>query len=196
MLMHIKAYLAGPDVFLRDAKALASEKRDICRRYGIIGVSPADNIIDLSGLSKREAALRIALTNERLIRDCNLVIANITPFRGPSADVGTVYEMGYARGLGQPVFAYTNEARYLLARMTEDSSFNLTQDGLGRYEDGHQMYVEDFDCVDNLMLLGAGYDGGGFRVVKKSVPRERYYTDLEGFEECLRLAAEIFVRPR
>src|SRR5262249_8152221 len=149
-LMTLRIYLAGPDVFLREAEALASEKRRLCEAYGFTGVSPIDNIIDFSGLSKREAALRIALTNERLIRDCNLVIANITPFRGPSADAGTVYEMGYARGLGRPVFAYTNEGRNLLERMTQDSNFKLTQDRPGRYEDEHQMHVEDFDCFDNL----------------------------------------------
>jgi nucleoside 2-deoxyribosyltransferase len=193
--VNVRAYLAGPDVFLREAKALASAKRDLCRRYGLIGVSPVDNIIDFSGLSKREAALRIAQANERLIRDCDLVIANVTPFRGPSADVGTVYEMGYARGLGRPVFAYTNYGGNLLARMTEDTNFKLTQDGSGRYEDEHQMHIEDFDCFDNLMLLGAVYDGSNFRIVKKSVPRKRYYTDLEGFEECLRLAAEAFESP-
>ena len=103
--------------------------------------------------------------------------------------------MGYARGLGRPVLAYTNDGGNLLARMTEDANFKLTRDGSGRYEDEYQMHVEDFDCFDNLMLLGAVYDGGQFRVVTKSVPRERYYTDLEGFEECLRLAAEIFVKP-
>ena len=191
--MNMQIYLAGPDVFLREAKALSSAKRKLCERYGFNGVSPIDNIIDLSGLSKKEAALRIAQANEELIRDCGLIIANVTPFRGPSADAGTVYEMGYARGLGRPVLAYTNDGGNLLARMTEDTNFKLTRDGSGRYEDEYQMHVEDFDCFDNLMLLGAVYDGGQFRVVTKSVPNERYYIDLEGFEECLRLAAEIFV---
>jgi nucleoside 2-deoxyribosyltransferase len=190
--MNVRAYLAGPEVFLREAGALAVAKRSVCQRYGLTGVSPIDDVIDFSGLSKGEAALRIALTNERLIKECDLVIANITPFRGPSADAGTVYEMGYARGLGRRVFAYTNDGRSLLARMTEDNNFKLTQDGSGRYEDEHQMHIEDFDCFDNLMLLGPVYDGSNFRIVKKSVPRERYYTDLEGFEECVQLAAEAF----
>ena len=92
--MTMRAYLAGTDVFLREAKALAAAKRGLCERYGLTGVSPADTIIDLSGLTKNEAALRIALTNEGLIRDCDIVIANVTPFRGPSADAGT--EIGRA----------------------------------------------------------------------------------------------------
>ena len=29
------------------------------------------------------------------------IIANLTPFRGPSADAGTVYELGYMAGRGK-----------------------------------------------------------------------------------------------
>ena len=38
------------------------------------------------------------------------MIANLTPFRGPSADVGTVYEVGFMRALGRPVFGYATTA--------------------------------------------------------------------------------------
>ncbi|MFC7552233.1 nucleoside 2-deoxyribosyltransferase [Pseudoroseomonas wenyumeiae] len=32
----------------------------------------------------------------------------MTPFRGPSADAGTVFELGFMRALGRPVFGYAN----------------------------------------------------------------------------------------
>ena len=38
----------------------------------------------------------------------DLVIANMTPFRGPSMDVGTAVELGYSFARGLPVFGYTN----------------------------------------------------------------------------------------
>ena len=47
---------------------------------------------------------KIAMRNETHIRSCQAVIANLTPFRGPSADVGTVYEVGFARALGLLIF--------------------------------------------------------------------------------------------
>lgn len=53
---------------------------------------------------------RIASRNEALIRSCALMIANLTPFRGPSADVGTVYEIGFMRALGRPVYGYATTA--------------------------------------------------------------------------------------
>jgi nucleoside 2-deoxyribosyltransferase len=43
------------------------------------------------------------------------MIVNLTPFRGPSADVGSAYEMGFMRALGRPIFAYSHDARPFLA---------------------------------------------------------------------------------
>jgi nucleoside 2-deoxyribosyltransferase len=37
------------------------------------------------------------------------MIVNLTPFLGPSADVGSAYEMGFMRTLGRPIFAYSND---------------------------------------------------------------------------------------
>ena len=58
--------------------------------------------------------MQISAGNEELIRSCRLLIANLTPFRGPSADVGTAYEIGFARALKLPVYAYSNVAGNLL----------------------------------------------------------------------------------
>ena len=32
------------------------------------------------------------------MQGCDAMIVNLTPFRGPSADVGSAYEMGFMRG--------------------------------------------------------------------------------------------------
>jgi hypothetical protein len=80
-----RVYLAGPDVFLPNAAALLERKQELCAKHGFVGLSPFDNEVDRSGLSKHEVALRIGAANEEMIRSCDLVIANLTPFRGPSA---------------------------------------------------------------------------------------------------------------
>ena len=113
--MH-RAYLAGPEVFLPDVRAVTDAKHKLCAAYSFVGVSPVDNAIDISALEKRAAGMAISEANENMIRSCQLVIANLTPFRGPSADVGTAYELGFARGLGLPVFGYTNVADGFLDR--------------------------------------------------------------------------------
>src|SRR5688500_7828885 len=101
-------YLAGPEVFMEDPLSIAEKKKEICRKYGLVGLYPLDNVIDFNGYTSRENAFRISAANELLIRQATAVIANLTPFRGVSADVGTVYELGFAAGLGKQIFAYTN----------------------------------------------------------------------------------------
>lgn len=183
-----RVYLAGPDVFLPDAAAVAKSKRRLCESYGFAGISPVDHELDVSGLSKHEAALRIAAANEEAIRNSDLVVANLTPFRGPSADPGTAYELGFARAFGLPVFAYTNVAGSLLDRMRRQLGARIKRRPSGRLEDADHMAIEDFDAFDNLMLVGA-VDGGGSPVIVTPVPPDRRYSDLTGFEACLRLAA-------
>jgi nucleoside 2-deoxyribosyltransferase len=187
----LRIYLAGPDVFLPDAANLFAAKRKLCADYGFTGVSPVDGEIDLSALSKRAAALRISADNEGLIRSCNLLIANLTPFRGPSADVGTAYEMGFARALGLPVFAYSNVAGSLLERTHGALRAQAKQRPAGGSEDAEGMLIEDFDCADNLMLVGA-VEANKTQVVISPTPADRRFVDLAGFEACLKLAASHF----
>ena len=112
-----RVYLAGPEVFLADPFTVGRRKQEICARYDLIGEYPMDNELDLAGLDPREAGLRISQANEALMRRCGLMIANITPFRGTSADVGTAYEMGFMRSRGCVVLAYSNVVEPYLDRM-------------------------------------------------------------------------------
>jgi nucleoside 2-deoxyribosyltransferase len=186
-----RIYLAGPDVFLADAAAIFVAKRKLCAEYGFVGVAPVDSETDLSLLPKRAAAMQISADNEDLIRSCNLLIANLTPFRGPSADVGTAYEIGFARALGLPVYGYSNVTSGLLERTCDHLGAQVRQRAAGGLEDADGMQIEDFDCVDNLMLEGA-VEASGTTIVVTAVPADRRFVDLAGFEACLKLAAEQF----
>jgi nucleoside 2-deoxyribosyltransferase len=73
-------------------------------------VFPLDASLDLAGLAKAEQARRISAANEGLMRSCDLLIANLTPFRGVSMDAGTAFEVGFMRALGRPVLGCTNVA--------------------------------------------------------------------------------------
>jgi nucleoside 2-deoxyribosyltransferase len=182
MTPSLRIYLAGPDVFLHEVAALFAAKRKLCADYGFVGVAPTDNQTDLSMLSKHDAAMRISADNEDLIRSCKLLIANLTPFRGPSADVGTAYEMGFARALGLPVFAYSNVAGSLLERTRRALGAQVRERVGGGFEDQDRMLIEDFDCADNLMLVGA-VEGIAFSgEVATGSPPKSAIADLGGIE--------------
>ncbi len=151
----LKAYLAGPDVFLPDAVAVGRAKQAICARHGFEGLFPLDNVLP-PATSPRETALAIARANEDLIRKCDVVFANLTPFRSPSADPGTAFEIGFARALGKRVHGYSAGEGVLLHRTQR---FYGLGEGAARDPSGHA--IEDFGMVDNLMLDGAIIESGG-----------------------------------
>jgi nucleoside 2-deoxyribosyltransferase len=106
---------------------------------------------------------------------------------------GTVYEVGFARALGLPVFAYTNVAGSLLDRTRRWLGDRVKQRADGEFADQFDMIVEDLDCVDNLMIVGAVEAGGsGAGIVINDVADNDSFTDLARFEACLELAARQF----
>src|SRR6266516_6784100 len=181
-----RIYLAGPDVFLPDAAEMGDRKKRLCAKYGFEGVYPMDSEADLDGLSSRDAALRIGALNHDLIAGCDAVVAHVTPFRGPSADVGTVYEMGYGAGVGLIVCAYTNVAVDFTKRTAEFLRGNVHRASDGRLRDADGMAIENWQLVDNLMLESCVVRSGGHLVLHAAAADE-VFTSLEGFEECLRL---------
>ena len=153
----MRAYLAGPEVFLPNAVEIGVRKKEICRKYGITGHYPLDAVIDLSGLSPQDAARLIFQANIMAIDEADALIANMAPFRGPGLDGGTAFEMGYAAALGIPIYAYTNDPRSYLGR---SRSLGLVDriDEEGRSRDAEGLVIEDFGLIDNLMPVCSARD--------------------------------------
>ena len=126
--------------------------------------------------------------NLALMQEADCAIINLTPFRGPSADVGSVFELGLMVGLGKPVFGYSNTTTDLLSRMRQTGSV-LFDDQDGVWRDQYGMRVEDFGNADNLMI-DACLAEQGHPLVRVNVADGDLYRDLRGFAECLRLAAQ------
>jgi nucleoside 2-deoxyribosyltransferase len=184
-----RVYLAGPDVFLPDAADWLARKKAICAGLDLVGVSPLDELpaepADWASLPEWR---RIALRNEAHVRSCAAVVANLTPFRGPSADVGTVYEVGFARGLGLKVFGYATVATPFLER-TLASVAGGRQASDGSWWDGDGMLVEQFGLFDNLMIEN-GITGSGGSLIREDQDR---WHDLSVFERCVQAVAAVLL---
>src|SRR5437588_3837135 len=146
----MKIYLAGPDVFLPDAVEIGRRKIEICARHGLTGLYPLDNKVDLAA---HAASLAIFKGNEAMMDAADAIIANLTPFRGPGADPGTVYELGHMAGRGQLLFAYSNDPAIYAERVARTHKLTKSQDG--HLSDGDGLTVEDFGLPDNLMMMHA-----------------------------------------
>ncbi|WP_439579012.1 nucleoside 2-deoxyribosyltransferase [Elioraea sp.] len=173
-----RVYLAGPEVFLPDAETVLARKKATCARFGLVAVAPLIDAPAPAADDPMKRAFAISAGNEALIRSCIAVIANLTPFRGASADAGTVYELGFARGLGLGLYAYTNDPRDYAARVLD------RPDGLD---------IEDFGLSDNLMLEGGIAAAGGV-FVRASAEAEDPWRDLGVFETCARAVSRRLVQ--
>ena len=180
--MVTKAYLAGPDVFLPGAVGHARRKIEICARHGLEGLTPLnEDVASLGSMSQDEAWTTIYRKDIAMMEACDVVIANLTPFRGASADSGTLIEVGWFLGRGRPVFGYSNSATPFTERCRQHvAALPDPLPGLS---------VEGFGLPDNLMIQGAAVQGGGEPVVLPTNGRDRPFDSLEVFEACVALAA-------
>ncbi len=110
--MPLKIYLAGPEVFLPNAREMLDRKAAMARAAGFTPLSPGDLKVEKRA-NMRDFAYAISEVNERMMLEAGAIIANLTPWRGIAADVGTVYELGFMCALDKIVYAYTNIARTL-----------------------------------------------------------------------------------
>ena len=142
-----RIYIAGPDVFEKDAIEIGRRYGELCAQYGFEGLYPLDNEIEFAH-SKHETARRIYEANKKMIEECDIVIANLNPFRGKESDSGTVWECGYAIGRGKRVYGYLSDTRDYLDRFEEKEKFKEGE----RYYDAKGRAIEDFAYPLNLML--------------------------------------------
>ena len=176
-----RVYLAGPEVFMPEAVAIGAHKCALAEQYGFQGVFPLDNALDLDGLDKHEQAARIWSANEDLMRGCDGLIANLTPFRGVSMDSGTAFEVGFMRALGRPVIGYTTVEDYYASRsrLYRQSEHVLAFDG-----DCPDYEVEDFALAENLMISCA-ISSYGFDVAIDTTDGASL-ANMRAFEDCLK----------
>lgn len=124
-----KVYIAGQHVFHKDVDKISSELKKICKKHKLKGLFPADN--------ECSNADDIYSSNLELLKEADFVIAYIEPFRGISIDPGTAMEIGYAKALNKPVYAYRENSLEYKDRVNICEDYPL---------------VEDFGLGENLMI--------------------------------------------
>jgi nucleoside 2-deoxyribosyltransferase len=180
--MATNVYLAGPDVFLPDALEVGRRKIEICRRHGLTGLDPLDNVVDRAAA---DASLLIFKANESMMDRADAIIVNLTPFRGPGADPGSVYELGYMAARGKFCLGYSNDPSVYAERVRRYAEVRPLAD---RLIDGDGLTVENFGHNDNLMMIHALDLHGAPLVLPREKPDDVWH-DLTAFEVCVAMAA-------
>ena len=179
--MALKIYLAGPDVFLTDARGVGEQKKAMCWDFGFEGLFPLDNDEDAGA-----DAAKIFQANCSLMRRAEVGLFNLTPFRGPSADPGTVFELGFLFAQGKPVYGYTSAAQIYRERVA--AVFGPLDERSGRPRDRDGYAVEPFGLGDNLMIVQAIQDAGGVVTAveeNSDASSDERLAALQAFQACL-----------
>jgi nucleoside 2-deoxyribosyltransferase len=174
--MTTTAYLAGPDVFLPNAVAHAANKVEICRRSGLRGLPPLNEEAG-SATPELETWQAIYQKDVAMMEQSDIIIANLTPFGGASADAGTLIEVGWFLGKGKPIFGYSNTLESFESRMRRQLGANHAKFG-----------IEGFHLPDNLMIVGA-VQSGGYPVFVPTDDKARGLEALDVFETCVEAVA-------
>lgn len=122
--MSLKIYIAGPDVFSNDAVEIGKKYKALCENQGFEGLYPLDNVCSTSK--------EIAEGNFGLIDKCDVIIANMNPFRGKEPDSGTCCEVGYAIAKGKRVICYMSDTRSMVEKYgtVDENGMNVENFGL------------------------------------------------------------------
>lgn len=144
-------YLAGPDVFRGDAIEEGHRKKRACADRNLVGLYPLDNEI-AHGLNPQQMAARIYHANIALLNQATHVVANLNEFRGPSADAGTVFEIGYAVARGIPVLGYADYESHYSDRVYDAVRVDQFYGREKVLVDSNDYLVEEFGLYDNLMI--------------------------------------------
>lgn len=190
MAAPFSVYLAGPEVFLENAKQILQAKQAICREQGWVGLAPVDNEDMDPALSDQALAHAIYQGNLEQMKRADAIIANITPFRGPHMDPGTAFEVGFFAAQQKPIVVYTQDPNDLVNRVMAWSG----REGEGQrgqlLRDRNHHLIENFGFQENLMIEASARHATRAGVVVAPAPQERVFQCCQGFREAVRSLAE------
>lgn len=154
-------------------------KNEILHPYGMTGHSSLENQFQPQIHLKKpqERGVKRGLSVLRTIDACDVLIADGTPFRSPSA-ASTVYaQMGYAFGKKKLISYYSNNGTTFNKRLVQYYRANPL--------DGTETVLENFNLFDNAMGPYAVDESTGIAVCKDVKPKNEY-TDLKNFYQVAR----------
>lgn len=177
-----KVYLAGPDIFLANARDVAASQKEVCLRHGLTPLHPMDNNLDLSG-DQETLAMRIYQADVGQMIEADAICANMNEFIGADPDSGTCFEVGFFAGFNmalrllratqpeKPIYGYVDAADTYEQRITRWKAGRTSTNDLERWR------FSTIDMHINLMMEMAMASSGAFVTA--------------GFEACVaRMAAD------
>lgn len=154
MKIKIKIYIAGPDVFYPTDLDEGKIKVDLCSAYGFEGIYPSFLLPKNLFTDNYTQEKRAKIIKDQCvygIQEADIIVANLSPFRGYEMDSGTAFELGFASALNKTIYGYTTDPRTYLQRMQEDTK-GVYCDSNNTWRDKSNNVIENVGLVDNCMI--------------------------------------------
>jgi len=123
--------------------------KEICSNYGFEGLFPLDKEIKEYS-SNNDLAEKIFNNNIHLIKQSDIIIANLNNFRGSEPDSGTSFECGVGFALDKKLYGYVDSMEDIIKKYDKKHEVYIFESK--QYLDENNMFIEDFDLPLNLML--------------------------------------------
>jgi nucleoside 2-deoxyribosyltransferase len=176
-----KIYIAGFEVFKKDAIKIGLNYKEICKKQGFSGLYPLDN--EITGSDVEQIKNKIWLENMKQILSSDIVIANLNPFRGAEPDSGTIWECAFAFGNNKIVYGYydSNLGTSIIDRVKKSYNDNVIIKNDCFYDkDGCR--IENLNSPVNLMLSHVRLVEGNFTDCVKQLKEDinnNYYEQIK-----------------
>jgi nucleoside 2-deoxyribosyltransferase len=98
-------------------------------------------------MNSKEHSIIIFQNNINKIKDCDIIVANINPFRGACVDDGTAFEIGFGYALGKKIYGYAFSCDMSLVDRTnlyynvnDDTKFPIIENFKGN---SHNLMIQE-----------------------------------------------------
>lgn len=145
------AYLSGSERYEADDIIRYECMKKLCNRYGFDAITPVDDAAGIQRIHSDDPYVRaynIFDHNQRHVRNCDLIIANLNMFHAWEPESDTSFECGMAYQLGKKLYAYMDDTRIMRERIPNYGSVNGFRDVCG-------CNVENFNYPINLMFASS-----------------------------------------
>jgi len=140
-----RVYLAGQERYDGDAEQRYAMMKRFCGTFGYAVVTPMDGVARDECEDPYARAYRTLKRNQRHVRDCDIIVANLNDFHNWEPESDTAFECGMACQFGKRMYGYMDNTVRMRERVPNLGEEHGWKDICG-------CNVENFDYPLNLMF--------------------------------------------
>jgi len=131
-----KVYISGFDVFHKESYFIYKQQKELLMNNRFIALHPFDKETIMAENFKEEFVSIIVHNNLQMIKECDIIIANLNSYRGAEPDSGTIFEIGYGYALNKKIIGYKE-----ILTSYEEEYINLLN--INPYEENDILYDDN-----------------------------------------------------